>query len=244
MNSARRLLLVRHGLPDYRGGHPGDIYPGPPLSDVGRTQARQAAEVVVTHSPRTVYSSPLTRARQTAEYIARRAACLLRVDPALAEWHRTERLHEVSVRLTTWLVRWLRGSEQCAAVVSHASPLLAIIRSALYLPHLGWHHSGKPERLQIASADRFEMSMAAVFELLVTPDTVTVACLFHPQPRVLSQVYGRRIERIPRPGAGSGENLGFRRANWLRLIGAGSPACLTARDTTTPSDMPTPGNWA
>jgi len=234
MSRSRRLLLVRHGLPDYRGGQSGDIFPGPPLSETGRLQVEQSAAVVATHLPRCVYSSPLTRAWQTAECIARRSSCPLRIEPALTEWHRSEKLYEVSVRSTSWLVRWLRGPEPCAVVVSHASPLLALLRSALFLPHVGWHHAGHPERLQLASADRFEMSMGAVFELLITAGAVRAACLFHPQPRVLSQVRGRCLARLPRPGAGGGENLCLRRKNWLALIGAGSAADLRVLAATKP----------
>jgi len=183
-SNTRRLLLVRHGLPDYRDGKAGDEPPGPPLSDIGRQQAAQAAEVLRQFEPVRIHSSPLARTEQTAKRIQQALGVPLRIDGDLGEWHRTERLHEVSVRLTRWLVHWLRGDEPCAVVVSHASPLLAILRSARYLPQVAWHKAGRPEALEVATADRFEVSMGAVFELLIDPKHVTARCLFHPQPRV------------------------------------------------------------
>ena len=218
--NTRRLLLVRHGLPDYRDGKAGDEPPGPPLSDIGRQQAAQAAAVLRLFAPVRIYTSPLARTRQTAERIQQTLRRPLLIDGELGEWHRTERLYEVTVRLTRWLVHWLRGDEPCAVVVSHASPLLAILRSALYLPHVGWHKRGFPGVLEISTADRFEVSMGAVFELLIEPEHVTARCLFHPQPRVHHALYRVRYERLPRPVPGTGENRYLRRPNWLRLVGA------------------------
>lgn len=217
----RRLLLVRHGLPDYRGGQRGDEIPGPPLSEIGWMQARQAARAVRRYAPQAVYTSPLVRAQQTAACIAERLVQSVRPDGALREWHRTERLYDVSARVAGWLVRWLRGGETCAVAVSHASPLLAILRSALYLPHVGWYQSGHPERLELSSADRFEVSMASVFELAFEPTSVTARCLFHPQPRVLSVWNRRTLTSLPRPVAGDLENRVVHRPNWVALVGYG-----------------------
>ena len=217
--TARRLLLVRHGLPDYRSGQLGDEPPGPPLSNIGRAQAVQAADIVRRYAPPALYASPFARTRQTAECIGRVLRLRVRCDSDLGEWHRTERLYDVSVRLTRWLLHWLRGPEPCAVVVSHASPLLAILRSALYLPHVGWHKRGHPDALEISSGDRFEVSMASVFELLIEPHAVTVRHLFHPRPRVHHALRGVTCARLPRPVPGDGENRWMRRRNWLPLLG-------------------------
>jgi broad specificity phosphatase PhoE len=217
--TARRLLLVRHGLPDYRGGKASDVFPGPSLSDIGRSQAAQTADALAQFQPRQVYTSPLMRAQQTAEVIGQRLGLAVRVDSELREWHRTERLYEVSVRLTRWLVGWLRGAEPCAIVVSHASPLLAILRSALYIPHLSWYKTGSPDALEISGVDRFEVTMGSVFELLIESDAVTARCVFHPAPRVYYTQYGLLRPRPRRPVPGGVENRLVRRANWLRIIG-------------------------
>lgn len=208
----RRLLLVRHGLPDYRGGKRTDEPPGPPLSEIGRQQAAQAAEVVAAYSPETIYTSPLIRTLQTAEIVARALRLTPpRVHPDLTEWHRTNRLYQVNERNTRFLMHWIRGEERCAAVVSHASPLLSILRAALFFPHYGW--------TQISTCDRFEVSMASVFEIVFSQDCVISRCLFHPVPRILELRRASVRVRYARPIAGHGENLHVLRPNWGRLIG-------------------------
>jgi broad specificity phosphatase PhoE len=219
MHTPRRLMLVRHGLPDYSEGKRGDEPPGPPLSETGFAQATQAANVLREFAPASLYTSPLTRAQQTADRIGQVLGLAPAVESELREWHHTEALHEVSVRTTRWLVRWLGGSETCAVVVSHASPLLALLRSALYLPHVGWHRPGKPECLELSSGDRFEVSMASVFELIFEPRCVSARCLFHPSPRVHHTIDGVPHPHLPRPVCGHGENRFLRRPNWLHLLG-------------------------
>ena len=217
----RRLWLVRHGLPDYRGGRPGDLLPGPPLSTVGYDQAAQAARRLQSCAVETIYSSPLSRTRQTADVMAQVLGRPVVVDHALREWHRTERLHEVGVRLTSWLVGWLRSGEANAVAVSHASPILAILRSALYLPHTPWHKPGQPNTLELSSADRFEVTMASVFEVTITAESVTAVCRFHAQPRILHAQRDLTIARLPRHVVGDGECRVVRRPNLLRLVGYG-----------------------
>jgi len=214
----RQLLLVRHGLPDYRGRQRGDEPPGPPLSEVGREQARQAGQALKGFAATTIYSSPLTRAIQTAECIRALSFVPLRIESDLKEWHRTESLYEVSERSARWLARWVAGPETCAIVVGHASPLLAILRSALYLPHYPWHHAGRPGALQVSSCDRFEISMGSVTLLQITPRYVTATMLFHPDPRVIDATL-RPQRCLPRPVCGHGENGFIRRPNLLILIG-------------------------
>lgn len=217
--SIRRLLLVRHGLPDYRVACRADEWPGPPLSETGFRQAQQAAAVLAPFGIERIHTSPLARARQTAERIGQLIAVPVCVAGELREWHRAEGLSEVGVRLTRWLIGWLRGGERCAVAVSHASPLLAILRSALYLPHVSWHKAGHPGCLELSSADRLEVSMASVFEVVVEPRLVTVRRILHPRPRVLYEYRGVRQERLPRPIIGSGENRVVRRPNLLHLLG-------------------------
>ncbi len=223
MNTApdlvRHLLLVRHGLPDYRVRQRGDEVPGPPLSVVGRDQARQAAAVVRQYQPARVHSSPLTRTLQTAQVIAGEIGAPLSMGAELREWHRTERLHDVSMRMARWLVQWLHGDEACAAVVSHASPLLGILRSALYLPHVAWHRTGRPDLLVVDSCDQFEVSMGSVFEIVFEPAVVTARRLFHPRPKLLYVYRGRKLTGLPRIVCGTPERVEIQRPNRLALLG-------------------------
>lgn len=215
----RRLLLVRHGLPDYTGRKSGDVWPGPPLSALGRVQAAQAAAIVADFSPPAIYTSPLTRCVDTARIVGAARGIRPRIDPDLREWHRAESLYDVSVRLARWLAHWLRRDEPCAVVVSHASPLLAIIRSALYVPHVAWHKAGYPDALNVSSVDQLEVSMASVFQLVIGPDRVSVRRLLHPTPRIQHASKGRRLTRLPRPVPGHGENQELCRRNVLSIVG-------------------------
>lgn len=95
------LLLIRHGLPmhvEYTDGRPAD----PPLSDTGRIQAERMAEWLARERIDRLYSSPLRRARETAEPLARVHGLQAEVHDGVAEYDRDhpsyvpmERLKEV-----------------------------------------------------------------------------------------------------------------------------------------------------
>jgi phosphohistidine phosphatase len=74
-----RLYLVRHAHSD--PGEPDELRP---LSKKGRKQAQALASELVAAQPEVVLSSPLLRARETAEAIAKAADSPLRVDERLA----------------------------------------------------------------------------------------------------------------------------------------------------------------
>ena len=80
------LLLVRHGQSTYNveGRLPGQL-PGIPLTDEGRRQAQQAAIALSGLPLAAVVSSPLERARETADIIARGWALPIRVDSRLMD---------------------------------------------------------------------------------------------------------------------------------------------------------------
>ena len=218
----RLLLLVRHGLPDYRGNKAGDEPPGPDLSPIGRCQAAQTAnfinQYVAGHKspatphprPTCIHTSPLARAVQTARIISDACAIPCRVDSDLKEWHRTESLYDVTQRCARWFHRWLHGDERSAVVVTHGSPLLAIIRTALYLPHRSWAN--------LHTADRFEVAMASLFEILITPRHCCARRLFHPSPRILELRRGHVVSTFPRPAAPP-ENCRICRPNLGRVVG-------------------------
>ncbi len=80
-----RLILVRHGRTDWSDTH----YMGRqdvPLSDVGLAAAETLAETLAAEGPpHQIWSSPLLRARATAEPLARRCELALTVVDDLAE---------------------------------------------------------------------------------------------------------------------------------------------------------------
>lgn len=83
-----RLILVRHGESEWNriGRYQGQL--DAPLSALGAQQAEALAERLATEALTAIYSSPLQRARRTAEAIARHHPTLaIQDDPALLEIH-------------------------------------------------------------------------------------------------------------------------------------------------------------
>lgn len=82
------LLLIRHALPvridEGATAGPAD----PPLADVGRAQASALADWLAVEPIDAVWSSPMRRARETAEPLAQRLQLPVSVDDGLAEYDR------------------------------------------------------------------------------------------------------------------------------------------------------------
>ena len=66
------LLLVRHGETDWNADGLLQGHTDRPLSDYGRGQARQLAEDLEGEGLDAIYSSDLSRARETAEIVGER----------------------------------------------------------------------------------------------------------------------------------------------------------------------------
>lgn len=82
-----QLLLIRHGQSTWNAEGRIQGWADPPLDEVGREQARKLARRLVSegHGVTAIYSSPLARARQTAEEIARTLKLILQTDDRLKE---------------------------------------------------------------------------------------------------------------------------------------------------------------
>jgi broad specificity phosphatase PhoE len=82
-----QLLLVRHGQSTWNVQGRVQGWADPPLDDIGREQARRLARRLADerHDVAAIYSSPLARARQTAEEMARALKLILRTDDRLKE---------------------------------------------------------------------------------------------------------------------------------------------------------------
>ena len=79
------LILIRHGLPEKvinEDGSPAD----PPLSKTGLEQARKVAGALEEYEIDRLYSSPMQRAFQTAEPLARLKALEIEVRDGVAEY--------------------------------------------------------------------------------------------------------------------------------------------------------------
>lgn len=85
MASPPRVYLARHGQTAYNleGRFQGQL--PVPLDDTGRAQALELAERAVAHEFAALWCSPLLRARQTADAVAKRIGLEPREDPRLME---------------------------------------------------------------------------------------------------------------------------------------------------------------
>lgn len=82
-----RLCVVRHGETDWNAGRRVQGQIDVPLSTVGHAQARATANALCDEGFAALYSSDLTRARQTAEATAHLAHLPLQLVPELRERH-------------------------------------------------------------------------------------------------------------------------------------------------------------
>ena len=81
------LILIRHGLPmhvENQDGQPAD----PPLSDIGHAQAELMATWLQREAIDHLYSSPMARAHQTAQPLARAQGLEIGVREGVAEYDR------------------------------------------------------------------------------------------------------------------------------------------------------------
>jgi broad specificity phosphatase PhoE len=79
------LLLVRHGETDWNADGRLQGQTDRPLSDFGRRQAQRLAEELADDELEAIYSSDLSRARETAEIVGERLGLPVVLDPDLRE---------------------------------------------------------------------------------------------------------------------------------------------------------------
>ena len=128
------VYLVRHATPDWsRTEIRYDIPPGPPLTPQGEAEAAQLGAFLRENGVQRLYSSPLERARRTAEIAAGIAEADVMEAEAIAEWQRGELESAVLERfLPFWTASTLESAATGAVVlVSHGGPI------RLMLEHLG-----------------------------------------------------------------------------------------------------------
>ena len=79
------ILLARHGETDWNRDRRFQGHADPPLNERGREQARELGRNLAHLAIAAVYTSPLRRARETAEIVAVATGAGLRVEPQLRE---------------------------------------------------------------------------------------------------------------------------------------------------------------
>ena len=83
----RRLVMLRHGQTEFNAGSRMQGQLDTELTDLGRSQALAAAEVLATRQPLLIVSSDLRRAFDTAETLAQCCGLPVHADPRLRETH-------------------------------------------------------------------------------------------------------------------------------------------------------------
>jgi broad specificity phosphatase PhoE len=86
MGTKQTLLLIRHGQTEWNKEHrlPGKL-PGISLNDIGKQQAARLADALSILPITAIISSPLERARETAEYIAQVKGLPVQLEPDLED---------------------------------------------------------------------------------------------------------------------------------------------------------------
>ena len=79
------LIVIRHGETDWNRQHRFQGQIDVPLNTLGLAQAERLAEALADEPLAALYSSDLSRARQTAEAVARRQGLVVRIDMGLRE---------------------------------------------------------------------------------------------------------------------------------------------------------------
>lgn len=129
------ILVARHGETDWNRDRRFQGHADPPLNATGRQQAQRLAETLAGAGLRAVYTSPLARALQTAEIVARQAAIDVQTEPALREVDVGEwtglTVAEIEERFPARYASWLafkthgwEGGESYEALAARVIPAL------------------------------------------------------------------------------------------------------------------------
>jgi broad specificity phosphatase PhoE len=105
------ILIARHGETDWNRERRFQGHADPPLNELGRQQAGELAEALAGSDVTAVYSSPLARARETADIVAAALELPVESREALREvdvgsWQGLTR-DEVEARFPDGFQRWL-----------------------------------------------------------------------------------------------------------------------------------------
>lgn len=138
------LILARHGETDWNRENRFQGHADPPLNELGRRQSRELGDLLAGEGIARVYSSPLRRARETADIVARLLGLEVVDEEGLREidvgaWSGLTR-DEVAQRFpeayAQWLVRAPHGFEDGETYEELAARVIPAIR-ALSARHPG-----------------------------------------------------------------------------------------------------------
>ena len=119
------IYLIRHATPDRNTGMDYHKLPGPPLNGQGEREARELAARLAHCDIQRIYSSPWTRAAQTALTIGAELGLSVELRGELGEWQSDDTEERVAKRVQTLLDLPGRGN---VALVSHGWVIRAALR--------------------------------------------------------------------------------------------------------------------
>ena len=209
------LHCVRHGESTYNAeGRLQGQSDRPVLSERGRRQSAAAAEALTAFPVAAIYSSPLSRARQTAEIIAARLGLEIRTDPRLKEIDVgvfEDRLRsEVAAVYPEELARWASGDVEFRIPGGESRRDLA--------------RRGAEALEAIAAAGLGQVVVVAHGGLLVAAMKALLGLLFDGPPTALEN---GSITRLAQDRDGRWKILALDQTDHLRGIGLGGVGDLT-----------------
>ncbi len=126
----RQLFLIRHAQPEHPFDGRYDLPPGPGLSLEGRAQADALGRFLAHARLAGLHHSPFLRTLQTAAVIGNHLGLPSREAPELREWERGEAPEALQERIAAFWDATIVGASHSLALVSHGSPLEALLRHA------------------------------------------------------------------------------------------------------------------
>lgn len=125
-----KVYLCRHATPDWsRTDIRYDVPPGPPLTDVGETEAAKLGEFLRKEHVTTIYFSPLERTKRTAQIAAEVAGLSPKEELAIREWQQGESAATVLQRVRSFWEKAVHDSMQQGpiAIVTHGGPVAVML---------------------------------------------------------------------------------------------------------------------
>jgi serine/threonine-protein phosphatase PGAM5 len=202
--AARTILLIRHGA---YVADPANLSPGPGLSPLGVAQARLAAARIagLPGTPDALFTSPMTRAHETAKVIADELPAVpLEIVPDLAECTPATRRKEITVRETP------EKMAACAARLdalfeARFIPATGAPRREILVCHGNVIRYLTTRALGVDTAAWLEMSVghASITQIIVEPDgrfkVVSLGDTGHLPPNLLTGATGMSEKSLAVP---------------------------------------------
>lgn len=164
----KQLFLVRHGNVD----NPKNVVYGREtgfhLSEKGRLEIYNLARYFQTVPFDVVISSPLERAKESADIIAANKTDTTLEDDRLNEWGDFETTDEVAARMLAFFRDWAQSEYQASIAISHRDPMRCLLFAL---------SAGSVTSENLLSND-FPVATGGVYVISLKDDTLSIDRLF------------------------------------------------------------------